>query len=292
MTIRIGRKGTSPVGAIMAILGGGAVAATVMLAPIGPVELAAEALRLPAILPAAAPPLGEKARLLFAFASGLSTMTLVVGIRSVIGRLKKGSSFIRIGYEIGYEDEGERHFGSSHAGQPRRPLFASSDLDGIAPLVSKPAPAPPTEGIRMPLAPAPLDDSELELEQAMVASPKSVPIAIKQNATLQPVAIVEDPSGVLMAARIQPSDYSALSITELVARFERGLSHRKQLIAEAVASKQALEEIAVEHTSWPEAAKDAPQPQAAPEPKSIDAEVDEALRAALGTLHRMTARAA
>lgn len=286
MTIRIGRKGKGTLGSVAAILGGGAVAAAIMLTPIGLVELAAESFGLPEILPAAAPPLGEKARLLLAFGSGLSTMALVVGIRSVIDRLKKGSSLIRIGYEIGYEDEGDLNFGDTDSGRPRRPLFASSDLDGIAPLVSKPTPPSTTQGIRMPLVPAALDDSELELEEAMVS-----PRTDRQDAAARGPAIVEDPSGVLMAARIQPSDYSALSITELVARFERGLSHRKQLIAEAVASKQALD-AAAERRSRPEPTPITQRLMAEPEPKTIDAEVDEALRAALGTLHRMTARAA
>lgn len=286
MTIRIGRKGKAPMGALAAILGGGAVAATIMLTPIGLVELAAESFGLPEILPAAAPPLGEKARLLLAFGSGLSTMALVAGIRSIMVRLVKGSSLIRIGYEIGYEDEGERHFGDTDAGRPRRPLFASSDLDGIAPLVSKPAPPSDAQGIRMPIVPAALDDIELELEEAMVSHGTG-----RQDPAERPAAVVEDPSGILMAARIQPSDYSALSITELVARFERGLSHRRQLIAEAVASKQNFD-VAAERRPRHEPTPINQRLVTEPEPKTIDAEVDEALRAALGTLHRMTARAA
>ena len=54
MTIRIGRKGKVPIGALAAMLGGGAVAAAIMLTPIGLVELAAESFGLPEILPAAA----------------------------------------------------------------------------------------------------------------------------------------------------------------------------------------------------------------------------------------------
>jgi hypothetical protein len=200
----------------------------------------------------------------------------------------RGPSAIRIGYEIGYEDEDENAFSDAHfADGPRRPLFASSDLEGIASLAERSAPALSTEGLRLPVAPEALDISELELEAGMKIAP--VVAANETVAPAKPSPVIADPSGVLAAARAQPSDYSALSITELVERFERGLAHRRSLIAQAVAAKRASEAEAP-----PKAAQMATPQQPAPvdERKGIDSEVDEALRAALGTLQRMTARAA
>lgn len=299
MVIRIGKKGKSPAGAIMAILGGGAIAAGVMLTPMGLIEMAATSSGLPLILPAAAPPLAEKARLILAFASGLGAMVLIIAVRAIASRLLgRGPSVIRIGYEIGYEDEDEDQFSNTgFSDGPRRPLFASSDLEGIASLNESP-PVAASSGLRLPIAPDALDISELELDAGMTLSPVSHAAEQFEPRPVSPMAkpapIIADPSGVLAAARIAPSDYSALNITELVARFERGLAHRRRLIAEAVAAKRANEARAEARAIQPESVRIVPAPQ--PEPKddrrSIDAEVDEALRAALGTLQRMTARAA
>ena len=287
MAIRFGRKGGFPTSAIMAILGGGAVAAGVMLTPTGLLETASTSGGLPSLLPAAAPPLGEKARLILAFASGISAMAVIAAARAALSRLTQGPSVIRIGYEIGYDDEEEPNYGTaSHVDGPRRPLFASSDLEGLSPLVSKPAPAEASGGMRMPLSPEPLD--ELELREAMVIPPLPRPGPVE--ASPSKASIVQDPSGVVAAARMQPSDYSALSITELVARFERGLAHRRLLLAEAAAARRASEAEAQAPAPPREPVRPAPRPE--PDRRSIDAEVDEALRAALGTLQRMTARAA
>lgn len=289
MAIRFGRKGEFPTSAIMAILGGGAVAAGVMLTPAGLLEMASTSAGLPSLLPAAAPPLGEKARLILAFASGISAMAIIAAARTALSRLTQGTSVIRIGYEIGYDEEDEPDYGApSHMDGPRRPLFASSDLEGLSPLVSKPAPAEANGGMRMPLSPEPLD--ELELREAMIIAPPPRPGPVEASPSKP--AIVQDPSGILAAARMQPSDYSALSITELVARFERGLAHRRLLLAEAVAAKRANEAESQAPARPRETARPAPRPEPEPERRSIDAEVDEALRAALGTLQRMTARAA
>jgi hypothetical protein len=300
MAIRIGRKGKSPMGAIMAILCGGAVAAGVMLTPIGLIEMGATSSGLSGILPAATPPLGDTARLVLAFALGIGGMGLVAAVRAIASRiLGPGPSVIRIGYEIGYEDEDENSFNDANfTDGPRRPLFASSDLEGIASLAERSAPALSPEGLRLPVVPEALDISELELGGGMKIAPAlhapEAPAPRPAPRMSEPAPVIADPSGVLAAARIKPSDYSALSITELVERFERGLTHRRRLIAQAVAAKRASEAEAVAHASSPEPAQMAVPQQPAPEHdrKGIDTEVDEALRAALGTLQRMTARAA
>ena len=289
MAIRIGKKGKLPARAIAAILGGGALAAGVMLTPIGLIEMGAVSSGLSQILPAATPPLGDTARLVLAFALGIGGMGVIAAVQAIATRIMdRRPSAIRIGYEIGYEDEDENAFSDAHfADGPRRPLFASSDLEGIASLAERSAPALSTEGLRLPVVPEALDISELELEAGMKIAPV---VAVNEAAApAKPSPVVADPSGVLAAARVQPSDYSALSITELVERFERGLAHRRRLIAQAVAAKRASE---AEAAAPAKARTAAPQQPAPVDRKGIDSEVDEALRAALGTLQRMTARAA
>jgi hypothetical protein len=297
MAIRIGKMGKVPAGAIMAILGGSALAAGVMLTPIGLIEMAATSSGLSRILPAATPPLGDTARLVLAFALGISGMGLIAAVQAIASRIiGRGPSAIRIGYEIGYEDEDENSFDDAQfTDGPRRPLFASSDLEGIASLTGRSAPAVSPEGLRLPAVPEALDISELELQAGMKIAPVVAAIETPASRPAPPMAepapVIADPSGVLAAARVQPSDYSALSITELVERFERGLTHRRRLIAQAVAAKRARE---AEAAAPPEptymAAPQRPEPEV--DRRGIDAEVDEALRAALGTLQRMTARAA
>jgi len=289
MAIRIGKKGKLPARAIAAILGGGALAAGVMLTPIGLIEMGAVSSGLSQILPAATPPLGDTARLVLAFALGIGGMGVIAAVQAIATRIMdRRPSAIRIGYEIGYEDEDENAFSDTHfTDGPRRPLFASSDLEGIASLAERSAPALSTEGLRLPVVPEALDISELELEAGMKIAPV---VAVNEAAApAKPSPVVADPSGVLAAARVQPSDYSALSITELVERFERGLAHRRRLIAQAVAAKRASE---AEAAAPAKARTAAPQQPAPVDRKGIDSEVDEALRAALGTLQRMTARAA
>lgn len=291
MAIRIGKKGKLPARAIAAILGGGALAAGVMLTPMGFIEMGAASSGLSQILPAATPPLGDKARLGLAFVMGIGGMGLIAAVQAIASRVMgRGPSAIRIGYEIGYEDEDENAFDDANFNDgPRRPLFASSDLEGIASLAERNASTVSAEGLRLPVVPEALDISELELAAGMKIAP--VVAADATIARAEPAPVIADPSGVLAAARAQPSDYSALSITELVERFERGLAHRRRLIAQAVAAKRASEaEAAAPPKAAPMAAPQQPEP--VDDRKGIDSEVDEALRAALGTLQRMTARAA
>src|SRR3546814_2551186 len=63
---------------------------------------------------------------------------------------------------------------------------------------------------------------------------------------------VEDPAGIITSGT-RLSNHSPFSITELVDRFERGMAHRRQLVAEAVTAKKAREaaaqERSEEHTS-------------------------------------------
>src|SRR3546814_18715415 len=78
----------------------------------------------------------------------------------------------------------------------------------------------------------------------------------------------------------------------MVDRFERGMAHRRQLVAEAVTAKKAREAAAPEQPAWLEPARvtstSSPNPQQ--DRTSIDVAGAEALRAAIGTPQKMTAR--
>lgn len=299
MAIRIGKKSKAPVGAVASLLAGGVTAATVMLTPLPLIEMAAAASGLSAIIPAAAPPLGETARLILAFAAGASAMALTGGIYVLASRIRSRGGAFRIGYDIGFEEEDDEPVFLRSTDAPRRPIFASSDLADLAPL-ARPAPVAAPEELRMPMTPEPLDDSELELSAAMTIiegpapkpepaaepAPKHAPAPVFQSSP------VEDPAGIVGSLRARPADHSALSITELVNRFENGMRQRRAQIADAVSARRAEEAQAEARAAWLEPARITPAPTPEPQRKSIDAEVDEALRAALGTLQRMTARAA
>lgn len=295
MAIRIRKKGKSPAGAVMAIIAGGAVAASVMLTPAHLIEMAATASGLPGILPAAAPPLGETARLILAFACGTSGMVLVTALHTLASRIsRRRTSAIRIGYDIGYEEDADEpvfsRTGYDAGAEPRRPLFASSELAGVAPLTAANPVEAEDNSLRLPMAPEPLAETELELGAAMAIV--EVPTFVRHTPSFEAESPVEDPAGIVASLRAEPADYSALSITDLVDRFERGLKHRRNLVADAVAARKAEEVQAQARAAWLEPAQITPPSRIEPERKSIDAEVDEALRAALGTLQRMTARAA
>lgn len=295
MVIRIGKKSKTPIGAIAAIMAGGAGAAIVMLTPMSLIEMVSAASGLPALIPAAAAPLGETARLILAFAAGVVAMALTGGAYALEKGIRSGNGPFRIGYDIGYEEEEDEPVFLRSTDAPRRPIFAGSELADVAPLV-KPAPEMGTEALRMPVTPEPLDEAELELSAAMtvidapVAAPQ--PVAARKAAPVSEHTPIEDPAGIVASLRSSPADYSALSITELVNRFETGLKQRRAQIAATVAAKKAEEAEAEARAAWLEPARIVPAPQPEPQRKTIDAEVDEALRAALGTLQRMTARAA
>src|SRR3546814_10520085 len=65
---------------------------------------------------------------------------------------------------------------------------------------------------------------------------------------------VEDPAGIITSGT-RLSNHSHFSITELVDRFERGMAHRRQLVAEAVTAKKAREAAAQEQPAWLEPAR-------------------------------------
>lgn len=289
MAIRIARKRKSPAGAIMAILSGGVVAAAVMLTPMGLIEMASASSGLPAIVSAAAPPLGEKARLLLAFTAGIGAMAFAFALNLLLEKMRNRTPSLM---DMSYEEESIPTFNraDSHPdAPPRRPIFANSDFAEIGPLAVSAASVESSEGLRLPKAPDPLDEVDLECDPGQAPLQTSADVRENIPAAGSPV---EDPAGIIASGRT--TNHSHFSITELVDRFERGMAHRRQLVAEAITAKKAREAAAQEQPAWLEPARVTSTSSQNPQPdrKSIDVEVDEALRAALGTLQKMTARAA
>jgi hypothetical protein len=202
----------------------------------------------------------------------------------------------------------------SHPDAPaRRPIFASRDFEGadifaLSPaketeavgdvhdaldmssgmfvddvaeaIVAQPEPAAAKfdapDGLVMPNAPEPLDDRAI-LTEAINALP--------QDAAVEAQPII---------ARV-PLD--TLSIAELADRFERGIARRRAL-AQAAAATQKIETIRAETggisttqvANEPRVLADIPPVPRVAVRGDVDAEVDQALRDALGTLQQMTGR--
>ncbi len=204
----------------------------------------------------------------------------------------------------------------------RRPIFASRDFQGIE--FFKPSdaatmltigassfyddgprgPVVDGAGLALPNAPEPLPDAEiLRLADQRIARASAFitlpageagdPILVKSRElqSTQPVPVGPEPI-------VLPFDSEA-SVADLSARFERGLARRIALREAAAATDHAQRILAdAQHHREKQGASD-PLPVLADIPpappvtvrKDVEAELDEALRNALGTLHRMTSRA-
>lgn len=180
--------------------------------------------------------------------------------------------------------------GDRHPDAPaRRPIFAESDLG--TPLASE---------IR------PFDQEAPVAEQAAPAEPIAPPVAAESVSNVQgaaplelnqPAETVPAPSAEMAEQPAAQEDLSGLSLSQLADRLEFGLRRLKQL------------ELASETVASVTAEREAPAPVAEPEPvaatqpplKPVEttledirsnqqADMDAALKAALGTLERMTAQ--
>lgn len=155
-----------PLGLIAALMLGAAVAFFCIAMPGEMLERIVAATRLPDILPAAAPPLGNVARLLVAGSAGLSALLLVWACFALIGRP-------RIPRDPDVDTEYEPDFGedlrtAEYEPAPRRPLLAGTEL-GLPFDLTDPLPSPtkPEPAVLEPIAPEP---PPLEL-----ATPKPAP---------------------------------------------------------------------------------------------------------------------
>ncbi|WP_336958669.1 hypothetical protein [Sphingobium aquiterrae] len=289
----------------LAGIGGAIAAATV---PVGIIEHGMALTGLADMLPAAAPPYGLTARLLLAGVAGGVAMgvALVTVQPGHANGSNKGSGTMGFAFSkltgLGrrrHVDDGVPSLRrqDAHPDAPaRQPIFAVRDL-GLVDLVGK-APSPvtqdrpddvtepvaptpqadlpdmATQDYRMPQAPEPLDDAALVREAAVAAA-----------------AVIRRPAPQLVSSPRpmgRPS-LEGLSVTELADRFERGLSLRAASTPVPMPAPRA-DPVPVA-PARPVVLAHIPPAPPVPVKDSVDADVDEALRAALGTLQKMTARA-
>lgn len=281
--------------AIMA-LGGLAAALLVLWIPVGLIEMVVASSGLSESLPAAAPPLGFKARLLLAGFAALMAVGVMGMMRRqdrpaeqegrrlrVQGARKMGFAFSKLtalarGRAAPVEcDAPMLRRADAHPDAPARaPIFASRDFGGAdifarpdaqrRPLVVHPEPEQdaivPSAGLDMPSAPLPMAEE-----------------ALPQPTFLRPAAPVAEPEAepeaAASAAPLDPIPTQGLSITELTQRLERGLALRSRTPAE---------------TGNVRVIADMPVTPAVPVRDTVAQDADDALRAALGALRSMAGR--
>ncbi len=271
--------------AIMPAALGGLVAALVLLAtPVGLVETIVASSGLSEAWPAAAPPLGLKARLLMAGFGALMVMGFSwVGRGSAstpllqdFGRRDGVRGVSDMGFalsKLGWLSRGRNirtsggrpalRRADAHPDAPARtPIFASRDFDGldifprIAP--SRPEPVEQVEAqqpVVVTLLAPDVSDAEFE-EVAEIAEP------------ITPVETQAETARPMPLPRAEP-----MTLADLTARLERGLAQRER---HAPGGRGVIADMPVE--------------QAVPVRECVEDDVDQALRAALGTLRAMAGR--
>jgi len=220
MKLVVQRISRLPLAVWCAVFFGAVAGILTIAAPIWQLEHGVHALRLDLISPAAAPPLGHKARLTLALlASGL--VGLVILVPYAVLRLVKPRQIVRPFNSKPIIVAGEVRRADAQVDEPdtisRRPIFADRELG--APLMSEGALA--RASVFDPLNNAPHSDLQLsstpdwsEAEAAPMTEPPSAPLD-------------------LPAAAVRPSAPEAstnlammLPLSEMIARLERGLSNR------------------------------------------------------------------
>ncbi|MBV2150957.1 hypothetical protein KRZ98_22415 [Sphingobium sp. AS12] len=283
-------------------LGGLAAALLVLWIPVGLIEMVVASSGLSESLPAAAPPLGLKARLLLA---GFATL-MAVGLMGMMRRQDRpaeqegrklrvqgartmGFAFSKLtalarGRAAPVDDAiPSLRRADAHPDAPARaPIFASRDFNGLdifarpdairRPLVMHPEPEQdaivPSAGLVMPSAPLPIAEDELPQPTFQRPAAPLVEPDVADEAP-QDVAPVTLPP-------LDPIPTQGLSITELTQRLERGLALRSRAPA---AEAGAVRVIA-----------DMPVTPAVPVRDMVAQDADDALRAALGALRSMAGR--
>ncbi|MDZ7894254.1 MAG: hypothetical protein U5M50_04380 [Sphingobium sp.] len=203
---------------------------------------------------------------------------------------------------------------------PRRPIFASEDFgttDIFGRHVGHAAPARPIstglasvspvsepEGVASPggtpltgpafnalvqqvMAAPPLLPAEPDMPTPTIATVPPVTVPEPTVAAAQPVVLA--PAATVSATAAPRRPVEGMSLTELADRFEAGLSRRADATA-SIASPGIAPLTAVPNDT-PKTLAQMPPAQPVPVQPMLDAEIDEQLRAALGTLQKMTARA-
>ncbi len=263
-----------------ALLMGAAAAALVMMAPIVALQNAVVASGLPELLPAAGPPLGGKARLMFAFATALIGFGAALLVLRAAGR---GSGSRRPPRDP--RDEIEDDFLPAprvrrrdlHPDAPvRAPLMAARDLG---------EPGAPSE--------SPLRIKRARLHEALAAAEVPVesnePVPVEEEpVALSPVVASPEPPVEEEAIQAPPAAPSAAPRPEPAAVPEPAPStpaDRPETIAELLARlERAL-------GSGERSERVASPPAARSEPAQANDPADDRLQAALASLKRFAPRA-
>lgn len=296
---------------VMAALGGLVAALAVLLTPVGLIEMLVASSGLSEALPAAAPPLGLKARILIALFAAIMVMGIILTMRRdatvatepsekkqrverAKGARKMGFAFskwaaLARGRSIESVEGAPPTLrrADAHPDAPARaPIFASRDLNGVD-IFARPesgrrglvaqavveAPAiRSTPDFPMPAAPLPV--AEADLPQPAFLRPAASMVEPEAAEEAPPAIEAKAPPAPLPTPAPRPST-QGLTIGQLTERLERGLSQRRR-----TASDDDIRVLADMPPAMPVPVRDTP-----------DTDTDAALRAALGTLRSMTGRA-
>jgi len=166
----------------------------------------------------------------------------------------------------------------SHPDAPARaPIFASRDFGGLdiftrtAPTAGEEeAQAAPSGGLAISGAPEKMTEETAFARLQQAFSPEN---SAETGPETGPEAVDADPAEMARPARARPAPIAHLSLAELTQRLEQGLAQRKRM-------GRPVSVLA-----------DMPVETAVPVRDEVEQGVDEALRAALGTLRTMTGRA-
>ena len=270
-----------------AVLGGLAVGVILLATPAGLVETVVASSGLSEALPAAAPPLGMKARLLLAGFGALMGMgwlcvNAVPAPMKEDGRQRGVPGVSKMGFALPKLNwlSRSRPTGSSGVSRPlarradahpdapaRAPIFASKDFGGleifprIAPARAGQVEPPEPEQQAVALSFMPLVEEVQAAAQLVEAEFEDISVSGPVPANAGPVE--------------QPAPAAQMpSLAELTARFERGLADRVR--SRAATASDVIADMPVE--------------QPVPVREQVEDDVDQALRAALGTLRAMAHR--
>ena len=270
-----------------AALGGVGVAFIILFMPVGLLEMLVASSGFSETLPAAAPPLGLKARLVMAGSGALMGMGIIwAGHREVEpvpfieeGRTRRVEGARKMGFalsKLSWLTGGRKRTtargwtlrrADAHPDAPARtPIFASRDFSGLDIFTPRSPQENMGEGHPVPLLSSPPVHAPNENIVFESLGTEAMDAEFEEIAAPAPVGERKTP----------PSVYS-LSIPELTARLEQGLAKRKR------APRPMDETLSV--------LADMPVASPVPVRDHVDEEIDEALRSALGTLRSMAGRA-
>ncbi|HKY80217.1 MAG TPA: hypothetical protein VJM09_01945 [Sphingobium sp.] len=291
-----------------AAVGAAAVALILLAMPVGLVEMVVASSGLSEAWPAAAPPLGMKARLLLAgfgalmalgFAwSGEQSGELAPVHGQKDGRCNGVPGVKKMGFalsKLNWLARG-RAAGSSRGSRPaprradahpdapaRSPIFASRDFSGldifpkVAPVRGDlPVEAKPEQPIILPLPRTAAAVEAAEMAPSPIGDLPASDMVYADYEEIEETAEIPAPvlEPIMPAASARRG---ALTISELTARLERGLAQRARIWRDSGSAAAVLADMPVE--------------QPIPVRSHVEEDVDQALRSALDTLRAMAGRA-